>query len=372
MPTTTQPPSNIPGPGTEGTPTPTPPPAAPPGLTLPFKGSISSWPSAGFEIDNTATLTGTATGDPVGTAVLGSGAIGVWGNGASATGAGVRGLNTQGAGVEGTSTSGVGVYGQTSGSGAATTGASGNKVAGVSGQNLSSGYGVFGSSASGDGVHGESASPNDSGVCGHNSAPKAVALGAAPKGYGVSGTSDQNIGVYGSGGQFAGWFDGNVVINGQITHKGNYTCSGTMTAQDVMLTAADCAEEFDIVADDEVDPGTVMVFDETASLRISNVAYDTKVAGVISGGGDYRPGLILDKGNSEQKRMPVALMGKVYCKVDAEYGPIEVGDLLTTSPTPGHAMRATDPLKAFGSVIGKAMRTLKCGRGLIPVLIALQ
>jgi hypothetical protein len=70
--------------------------------------------------------------------------------------------------------------------------------------------------------------------------------------------------------------------------------------------------------------------------------------------------------------MPVALVGKVYCKVDAQYGPIEVGDLLTTSCTPGHAMKASDPLKAFGSVIGKALRPLEEGQGLIPILIALQ
>jgi hypothetical protein len=70
--------------------------------------------------------------------------------------------------------------------------------------------------------------------------------------------------------------------------------------------------------------------------------------------------------------MPIALMGKVYCKVDAGYGAIEVGDLLTTSPFPGHAMKATDPLKSFGSVIGKALRPLEAGQSLIPILIALQ
>ena len=65
-------------------------------------------------------------------------------------------------------------------------------------------------------------------------------------------------------------------------------------------------------------------------------------------------------------------MGKVYCKVDAQYAPIEVGDLLTTSPTLGHAMKAEDPWKAFGAVLGKALRPLAAGQGLIPILIALQ
>ena len=69
----------------------------------------------------------------------------------------------------------------------------------------------------------------------------------------------------------------------------------------------------------------------------------------------------------------MALVGKVYCKVDAEYAPVEVGDLLTTSPTLGHAMKAGDPAKAFGAVIGKALQGLPAGqRGLIAILIALQ
>ena len=70
--------------------------------------------------------------------------------------------------------------------------------------------------------------------------------------------------------------------------------------------------------------------------------------------------------------MPIALIGKVYCKVDTSYGAIEVGDLLTTSPTSGHAMKARDPLKAFGAVIGKALRSIENGAGLIPILVSLQ
>ena len=66
------------------------------------------------------------------------------------------------------------------------------------------------------------------------------------------------------------------------------------------------------------------------------------------------------------------MVGKVHCKVDAQYSPIEVGDLLTTSPTLGHAMKASDPLKAFGAVLGKALRPLKEGQGLVPILVALQ
>ena len=65
-------------------------------------------------------------------------------------------------------------------------------------------------------------------------------------------------------------------------------------------------------------------------------------------------------------------MGKVYCKADAQTSSIQIGDLLTTSSTPGHAMKASYPIKAFGTVIGKALKPLKGGKGLIPVLVALQ
>ena len=68
----------------------------------------------------------------------------------------------------------------------------------------------------------------------------------------------------------------------------------------------------------------------------------------------------------------MALVGKVYCKVDASFAAIEVGDLLTTSPTAGHAMKALEPLKALGAVIGKALRPLKLGKELIPILVALR
>ena len=76
--------------------------------------------------------------------------------------------------------------------------------------------------------------------------------------------------------------------------------------------------------------------------------------------------------SDEPGRRPIALMGKVFCKVDADQGGIEVGDLLTTSPTEGHAMRADHVAAAFGTVIGKAMQPLDQGRGLIAVLVALQ
>jgi hypothetical protein len=156
-------------------------------------------------------------------------------------------------------------------------------------------------------------------------------------------------------------------INGSLRVTADVDVAG-----DIRLLNADCAEDFDISGAEPVEPGTVMVLGDEDTLRPSQHAYDKRVAGVISGAGHHKPGLVLDRQPGQGNRSPVALLGKVFCKLDAGYGSVEVGDLLTTSDTPGHAMRADDPAKAFGAVIGKALRALKEGKGLIPILIALQ
>lgn len=153
-------------------------------------------------------------------------------------------------------------------------------------------------------------------------------------------------------------FDGN---------SGNLSLTG-----DIKLIGGDCAEEFEIAEPDKAEPGMVMVISEDGALAVSRQAYDKRVAGVISGAGDLRPGILLDRQSKKSDRLPLAMNGKVFCKVDADYGPVEVGDLLTTSLTCGHAMKASDCAKAFGTVIGKALRGLEAGKGLIPILVALQ
>jgi hypothetical protein len=177
-----------------------------------------------------------------------------------------------------------------------------------------------------------------------------------------SGNSPQLvIGSQGHAGSIQILDDGN---NGTITLDGD---SG-----DIILENADCAEEFDVSEGEEIQAGSVMVFDRGGKLRPGHEAYDKRVAGVISGAGDCKPGILLDRKKTPSHRSPIALVGKVYCKVDAQYAPIEVGDLLTTSTTLGHAMKADDPLRAFGAVIGKALHPLKEGTGLIPIIVALQ
>jgi hypothetical protein len=150
--------------------------------------------------------------------------------------------------------------------------------------------------------------------------------------------------------------DGNVVVTGDI----------------VFTNAADCAEDFDVVEEKLAEPGTVMVVGADGRLEPCTHAYDKRVIGVISGAASYRPAIVLDKHPELTGRRPIALIGKVFCKVDAGHGALEVGDLLTTSPTEGHAMRADSAALAFGAVIGKAMQALDEGCGLVAVLVARQ
>lgn len=143
------------------------------------------------------------------------------------------------------------------------------------------------------------------------------------------------------------------------------------SAGDIRLIGADCAEEFALSEAADVDPGTVLVIGENSALHPCCSPYDKRVAGVVSGANGVRPGIILNRQDEGNGTLPVSLNGRVCCKVDADYEPVGIGDLLTTSSTPGHAMRATDPHNAFGAVLGKALEPLETGTGLIPVLVSL-
>ncbi len=68
----------------------------------------------------------------------------------------------------------------------------------------------------------------------------------------------------------------------------------------------------------------------------------------------------------------VTLGAYAHCKVDADIAPIEVGDLLATSPTKGHAQKVTGGAKAVGAILGKALGALSSGKGKIPVLVTLH
>jgi hypothetical protein len=116
-----------------------------------------------------------------------------------------------------------------------------------------------------------------------------------------------------------------------------------------------------------------MIIDEQhpGSLRVSNAAYDTKVAGVISGAGNLVPGVTLQP-DSTSGQVTIAMSGRVYVKAEAMSNPIRPGDLLVTSGLEGHAMKSIDQHAAQGAVLGKAMSELSTGTGVVLALVTLQ
>lgn len=148
---------------------------------------------------------------------------------------------------------------------------------------------------------------------------------------------------------------------------GDLTVTGNVSAK-----YQDLAEW--VPARERLASGTVVVLDESEANHVtaSKRAYDTKVAGVISG----RPGLIL--GEKGTGKALVATTGRVKVRVDARRGPIRIGDLLVTSDHPGAAMRS-EPVDVAGvtmhrpgTLIGKALENFPEGEGEILVLLSLQ
>ena len=152
------------------------------------------------------------------------------------------------------------------------------------------------------------------------------------------------------------------------------SADGTVTIPKLVSSVgAGVAERFQITTK-EVPKGSVLVIDDEhpGELKLSDRAYDTRVAGINKGVNGANPGLILSQQGVAAGGQDVALSGRVYALADASSGPIRPGDLLTTSAVPGHAMKVTDSARALGAIIGKAMSPLEQGRGMILVLVSLQ
>lgn len=149
--------------------------------------------------------------------------------------------------------------------------------------------------------------------------------------------------------------------------------NGTTATKVLQITGADLAEKFPV--SDCAEPGTVMEIDPVHAglLRTAQGAYNRRVAGVISGANDFAAGAILGHLPGQEDAPPIALSGRVWTWCDAGEAAIAPGDLLTTSTTPGHAMKVVEHERSHGAIIGKAMSKLPKGeRGLVLVLVNLQ
>jgi hypothetical protein len=85
-----------------------------------------------------------------------------------------------------------------------------------------------------------------------------------------------------------------------------------------------------------------------------------------------RPGVLLTEHGIDadlSHLVPMGVVGVLPTKVTNEGGPISAGDLLVTSSTAGHAMKA-DPAKlGFGMVLGKALESFDGREGVIQVFV---
>jgi len=147
----------------------------------------------------------------------------------------------------------------------------------------------------------------------------------------------------------------------------------TKTSVITITGGADVAEPFKIEGP-KAEPGMVVCIDPANSenLKLCAKEYDKTVAGVLSGAGGIKPGLQMSQKDRGDAGEPVALVGRVFCYADADYGAIEPGDLLTTSNTAGHARKVTNHNKARGAILGKALTGLAKGKGLVKILVTLQ
>ncbi len=150
--------------------------------------------------------------------------------------------------------------------------------------------------------------------------------------------------------------------------------TGVVSVHVLRITGgADLAEPFPM-KEQALAKGSVVVIDDEhpGQLKLSAVAYDTRVAGIISGANGINPGIALHQEGALDGGQNVALSGRVYVQADAAFGAIKPGDLLTTCDTPGHAMKVSEHAKAQGAILGKAMTRLAEGKGMVLVLVTLQ
>ena len=101
--------------------------------------------------------------------------------------------------------------------------------------------------------------------------------------------------------------------------------AGTVYATATTAQYADLAEIYE--ADDNYEPGTVVVFGGDKEVTTTSVLADHRVAGVVS----TNPAYLMNK---DANGVAVALRGKVPCKVE---GAVKKGDVLVSNVKPGTA-----------------------------------
>ncbi|HPS56559.1 MAG TPA: discoidin domain-containing protein [Spirochaetota bacterium] len=127
-------------------------------------------------------------------------------------------------------------------------------------------------------------------------------------------------------------------------------------------------EYFEVDDAEYITAGDILAVSDSGNsiLSRSRTGYNPAVIGVVSG----NPLITINNSGKEEKIYPVALAGKVLCRIDARNNPVKPGDLIVSSDTPGCGMRGKiDSFDKTGTVIGKALSGLSDGIDLVPVFI---
>jgi len=151
----------------------------------------------------------------------------------------------------------------------------------------------------------------------------------------------------------------------KVNVAGNVLADGPFYGAAFNSGSADVAEWVSV--SEPVEPGDVLELDPTSPghYRKARGPCSTLVGGVVSS----EPGVVLGAKNIDENKALLALVGIVPVKVIDEGGPIQPGDLLTTSSVPGYAMRCDNPKRCEGAIIGKALEPLEEGTGVIKMLV---
>jgi len=151
----------------------------------------------------------------------------------------------------------------------------------------------------------------------------------------------------------------------RVDASGRIFADATFYAGAFEIGSADVAEWVQV--SEPVMPGDVLELDPSrpGRYRLSSSACSPLVAGVVS----TEPGLVLASEGTYEDRALLALSGIVPVKVTDEGGPIETGDLLVASSTPGHAMRGSGAKPPACTLVGKALQPMDDAQGVILVLL---
>jgi hypothetical protein len=145
-------------------------------------------------------------------------------------------------------------------------------------------------------------------------------------------------------------------VSGDITAAGNVTAAffnGTATSAQY----ADLAENY--LADVPYQPGTVVSFGGVKEVTVSTEDLDVLVAGVVS----TKPAYTMNSGLVGDYTTPVALMGRVPCRVT---GTVTRGAMMVSA---GDGTARAEAAPVMGSVIGKALESFDGATGVIEIVV---